>query len=234
MQDGNHIQSSKDQFFSGVRGLLPITVGVFPFALIVGISAVEVGLTSFEGIGMSLIVFAGAAQLAALQLIGSGAAAGVIVFTVWVINLRFTLYSASLSPHFKGLSTRWKALLASLLTDQAYTVAITQFEKDQNTPLKHYYYLGAAVLLWLTWQVGATLGVLLGTQVPPSWSLDFAIPLTFIALVVPRLKNLSSVVAAVVAGGVTTAAAGLPYNLGLPLGVFAGIGVGYLLEAKKP
>ena len=124
------------------------------------------------------IVFAGAAQLAGLQLIGAGAPAIVTILTAWMINLRFTLYSASLAPHFKGQSTRWKALLAYLLTDQAYAVSIIEFENRKDKPGKHWFYFGAAVGLWLTWQVGTALGVFLGTQVPVSWSLDFAILLT--------------------------------------------------------
>jgi 4-azaleucine resistance transporter AzlC len=226
------MDSANTRFLSGVKAILHILLGVAPFSMISGIAAVENGLLPIHGIGMSIIVFAGAAQLAGLQLIGAGAPAIVSILTAWMINLRFMLYSASLSPHFKDRSTRWKALLAYLLTDQAYAVSIIEFENRKDKPGKHWFYFGAAVGLWLTWQVGTALGVFLGTQVPDSWSLDFAIPLTFIALVVPALRDRPALVAGLLAGLIASLGAGLPYNLGLPLAVVTGIGVGMLLERK--
>ena len=110
------------RFWAGLSTLSPIVIGVLPFAMIAGIASIEAGLSPLEGQGMSLIVFAGASQLAGLQLMGTGAAPVVTILTVWIINLRFMLYSASLGPHFKDLSTAWKALLAHIMTDQAYAV----------------------------------------------------------------------------------------------------------------
>jgi 4-azaleucine resistance transporter AzlC len=206
---------------------------VIPFALIVGISAVGSGLSSVEGIGMSLVVFAGASQLAGLQLIAASASVVVIVFTVWVINVRFMLYSASLGVHFKDLPFPWKAGLAWLLTDQAYAVSIVEFENNPDNPHKKWFYLGACVVMWAVYILGTAVGVLVGAQIPESWSLDFAIPLTFIALAIPAIKHRADLVAGVLAGGITTFGVGLPYNLGLPLGVLVGIGVGMLLEGNQ-
>ncbi|KAA3643161.1 MAG: branched-chain amino acid ABC transporter permease [Chloroflexi bacterium] len=218
------------RFWTGFRALSPIVIGVIPFAMIAGIAAIEVGLSPLEGQSMSLIVFAGAAQLAGMQLIDSGATPIVMILTVWIINLRFMLYSASLGQHFKNIKTIWKAILAFILTDQAYAVSILEFEKNAEKPHKHWYYFGAAVLLWITWQLGTAAGLLLGTEVPESWSLDFAIPLTFIALLVPALKDRPAAFAALAAAVVVVLALGLPYNLGLPLAALAGIGVGMFTE----
>jgi predicted branched-subunit amino acid permease len=191
------------------------------------------GLSSIEGIGMSLIVFAGAAQLAGLQLIAAGASVVVIAFTVWVINVRFMLYSASLGVHFKDLPFSWKAGLAWLLTDQAYAMAIIEFENNHNNPHKRWFYLGAGVLMWAVYILGTAVGVFVGAQVPASWSLDFAIPLTFIALAIPAIKHRADLIAGLLAGGITTFGVGLPYNLGLPLGVVVGIAAGMLMEGKQ-
>ena len=221
------------RFWAGLSTLSPIVIGVLPFAMIAGIASIEAGLSPLEGQGMSLIVFAGASQLAGLQLMGTGAAPVVTILTVWIINLRFMLYSASLGPHFKDLSTAWKALLAHIMTDQAYAVAILEFEKNENKPNKHWFYLGAAVLMWLTWQLGTAAGLLLGAQVPESWSLDFAVPLTFIALLVPALKDRPAALAALAAGVIAVLALGLPYNLGLPLAALTGIGVGLFTESNS-
>lgn len=198
--------------------------------MIAGISSVEVGLNFTETMQIGLILFAGAAQLAALQLISEQANAWVIILTAWIINLRFLLYSASLAPHLRSANAKLKPLLAFLITDQAYVVSILEFESKQKRPHKHWYYFGAAALMWLTWLVGIVAGALLGAQVPSAWSLDFAIPLTFIALLVPATKDRPAAAAAVVAGLLAAFLINLPFNLGLPTGVVIGIGVGLLVE----
>ena len=198
--------------------------------MIAGISSVEVGLNFTETMQIGLILFAGAAQLAALQLISEQANAWVIILTAWIINLRFLLYSASLAPHLRSANAKLKPLLAFLITDQAYVVSILEFESKQKRPHKHWYYFGAAALMWLTWLVGIVAGALLGAQVPSAWSLDFAIPLTFIALLVPATKDRPAAAAAVVAGLLAAFLINLPFNLSLPTGVVIGIGVGLLVE----
>lgn len=226
------MQSAQSRFFSGVKAIAPILFGVIPFAIIAGISSIEVGLNLMEIAGMALILFAGAAQLAALQLIGENANFWVIILTAWIINLRFLLYSASLAPHLKASTAKWKPLLAYLITDQAYAVSILEFEENQARTNKNWYFLGAATLMWLTWQFGMLVGALVGARVPEAWSLNFAIPLTFIALLVPALKDRPAIAAAFVAGLLAAALIGLPYNLGLPLAVIIGIGVGLIVEGK--
>jgi predicted branched-subunit amino acid permease len=142
------------------------------------------------------------------------------------------LYSASLAPYLASLSTRWKVLLAYLLTDEAYAPSIIKYEKEGVQPFSHWFLFGAGFALWFTWQVSTALGIFLGTAIPESWSLDFALPLTFIAMVVPVLKNRPAIAAAFSAGVVALVAYSLPFRLGLILAALVGIAVGTLLENK--
>jgi 4-azaleucine resistance transporter AzlC len=224
--------SRKRAFLQGAKDMSPILLGVAPFGLIAGIAAVSVGLSLTEAIGMSLIIYAGASQLAALELINQQAAMPVIILTALIINLRFTIYSASLAPHFRDLPLAWKSPLAYCLTDQAYAIAISAFTRDDDLPCKPFYYFGAAGSMWATWQVAVVAGALLGAQVPVSWHLEFAIPLTFLALLVPAIKDRPAAWAAVTAGVVVLLAKPLPFNLGLFAAALVGITAGYMAEKR--
>ena len=214
----------------GVRDVSPLLLGIVPFGFIAGIAAVNAGLGLPEAIGLSVVVFAGAAQLAALDLIGRDAPLAIIVVTAVVINLRMVMYSASIAPHFQNLPARLKAALAYLLTDQAYALAISRYRTtDSATSVA--YYLGVAVTLWLVWQLTTVAGVVLGTSVPESFGLEFAVPLVFLALLVPAMDDGPTTVAGVVGGTVAVAAAGLPLNLGLLLGAAVGVATGLLSES---
>jgi 4-azaleucine resistance transporter AzlC len=208
-------------------------VGVFPFGMIFGVLALGAGIPPGISQAMSSVIFAGSSQFVMAQLVGSGTPALVIVLTIAVVNLRHALYSASISPYIKHLPGSWKALLAYLLTDEAYAVAILKYEMDGQTPLRHWYFLGAGLALWSCWQISTALGIFLGAVIPASWSLDFTLALTFIALVVPALKDRPAAAAALVAAATAVLAYGLPYKLGLVLAALVGILAGLLLEGRK-
>lgn len=214
---------------AGIKATLPLLLGVIPFGLIYGVSAAQVGLSMGETGGLSVVVFAGASQLAMLQLFADEAAVPVLIATGLVINLRLAMYSASIAPHLQHLPVLKRLGLAYLLTDQAYALAIHRYT-EQPTDHRAAFFLGAAVPFWLTWQTCSLLGFRLGTSVPAHWHLDFAIPLTFIALLVPTLKSRSSVLTALVSGSVALGATVLPYNLGLIVAAVVGIAAGLLLE----
>lgn len=220
-------------FWAGVRAEFPLLIGVFPFGLIYGALALSAGLSSAAAQMMSSIVFAGSSQFVATQLIHEAAPGLVIVLTIAVVNLRHMLYSASVAPYLKGLSTRWKALLAYLLTDEAYAATIIHYEEEGLTPSSHWFFLGAGLSLWSTWQVSTAAGIFLGAAIPASWPLDFALPLTFIAMVVPVLKDRPVIASAVSAGVVALLAYDLPYKLGLILAALIGILVGIFVEGRK-
>ncbi len=213
------------EFISGVKGELPILVGVVPFGMIYGILALGAGMSTGEAQAMSAVVFAGSAQFMLVQMAGAGTPTLVMVLTGFVINLRHALYSASVAPYLRHLSTPWKALLAYLLTDEAYAVIITHYNKadEGHANFKHWYYLGAGLALWSSWQISSAVGIFLGTRVPPEWSLDFTLALTFIALVIPALEDRASLLSAIAAGFTAVLAFDMPYKLGLLTAALVGI-----------
>ncbi|MBK9925414.1 MAG: AzlC family ABC transporter permease [Anaerolineales bacterium] len=219
-------------FWAGVRAEIPLLVGVFPFGMIYGALALNAGLSKLTAQMMSSIVFAGSAQFVTAQLVHDAAPGFVILLTIAVVNLRHMLYSASLAPYLASLPTRWKALLSYLLTDEAYAPTIIKYEQDGVQPFSHWFLLGTGLALWSTWQISTVFGIFLGTAIPDSWSLDFALPVTFIAMVVPVLKGRPYIAAAVSAGVVALVAYSLPFKLGLILAALVGIVVGTVLEKK--
>ena len=225
--------STRRDFAAGARAIAPLMLGVTPFALIAGVTAVDAGMTVLQALGMSVVIFAGASQLAANDLIGRSAPVAVVVLTVVVINLRFVMYSASIAPYFRRFAAPWKWVGAYVLTDQAYALSITEFrETAREVRSRKAFYFGAALTLWVTWQVGTVVGALAGANVPAGLSLEFAVPLTFMALLFPAVKDRPATLAALVAGGVGVLGAALPFNLGLVLATVAGIGAGVLAEVR--
>lgn len=223
--------ASRSFFLAGVRAELPIVLGVLPFGLIYGVLAISAGLSPALAVASSMIVFAGSAQFIGAQLIGAGAPALVIWATTFIVNLRHLLYSAALAPHAAHLSRRWQLLLGYLLTDEAYVVTAVHYEGDHGQAGdRHWFWLGAGLTLWTSWQLSTLTGVLFGTQVPASWSLDFTLALTFIGMVVPLCRYRPNLAAALVAGAVAVLTNGLPYRLGLMAATLSGIAAGVLLE----
>jgi 4-azaleucine resistance transporter AzlC len=224
------MSESRKAFWNGVKAEIPLLIGVFPFGMIYGALALNAGLSAFASQMMSSMVFAGSAQFITTQLVGEGAPVFVMILTIAVVNLRHMLYSASLAPYLKHLSTKWKVLLSYLLTDEAYAPSILQYEKEGVQTHNHWFLFGAGFALWVNWQISTALGILLGTRIPNNLQLDFALPLTFIAMVVPVLKKMPMVAAALSAGITALLAYSLPFKLGLILAALIGILVGTLLE----
>lgn len=220
-------------FLAGMRDCAPILLGMAPFGLICGAVCVDAGMPVWAALGFSTIIFAGASQLAAVQLMADHASLAVVVLTGLVINARFLMYSASIAPHFKGLSPARRGVIGYLLTDQAYAMSIARFGRGRDsTADKALYFLGAGLTVWASFCSTAWAGAALGAFIPPSWDLGFAIPLTFIAVVVPAIKDRPTVLAGAGAGLTAVLADGLPYNLGLLAGAVTGILTGYLAERR--
>jgi 4-azaleucine resistance transporter AzlC len=216
---------------AGARAIVPVLLALLPFGLAFGATASSSGFSALETLGMSVFVAAGAAQLAMIPLVSAGASVAVIVLTVLVINLRLMLYSASLAPHFRSLPLWWKGLLSYHLTDQAYAATITRFDEGETQePDKRWYFLGTGLTIWTTWQVATMTGVLLGARISEGWSLDFVLPLVFIALAIPAIKNRASGAAALAAGVTSVFAASLPLNLGLIGAALVGVLGGLAME----
>lgn len=228
----NHTEK-KQAFFCGVWALLPLVPGVIPFGLVTGITATEQGFSPLETLLMTLLMFAGAAQLVALQLLREEVLPLVILLTVLVVNLRFMMYSASIAPHIHALPRRWKWPLAYMLSDQAYALSILRFTTAEPHDRNLFFFAGSAIAMWLSWNLSVLLGLLLGTGLPASWALDFAIPLAFMAILIPSIRNCAHLSAACVGGLVAVLGVELPYNLGLLLAALAGICAGVQVEQRS-
>lgn len=199
--------------------------------MIYGVLALAAGIPPLPAQAMSAIVFAGSAQFITTQLFAGGTPLLLTVLTIFVVNLRHALYSASIAPYVQRLRPLWKLALAYLLTDEAYAVVIADYQRRPHlSPHAHGYFLGAGLALWSGWQASTAVGVFLGTVVPQSLSLDFTLALTFIAIIVPTLKDRALITAAVVASVVAVLAVGLPYKLGLLLAAFCAILAGYWMK----
>jgi predicted branched-subunit amino acid permease len=220
-------------FLEGARDALPALLAVVPFGLVTGVAAASV-LTVAQAIGMSYLMFAGSAQLAALQLIGLGSPFVVVLATTLLINLRFALYSAIFAPHLRVAPWPLRALVAATMTDHAMAFASRRFGTHPERGDKVAYFAGLGLSIWLFWTSSSTIGVLVGTALPAGWSLDFAVPLMFLGLWVATLMRGRSPVW--VAGGVAAVVAvlarPLPLNAGLLLAAFAGIGAGLWWEHR--
>jgi len=175
---------------------------------------------------MSSVVFAGSSQFMLVQLVNLGAPAIMMILTGFVINLRHALYSASVAPYVRHLSTLWKFILSYLLTDEAYAVTIMHYQDKSESKNKHWFLLGAGLALWSCWQLSTAAGIFLGAQVPPNWGLDFTLALTFIALAVPAINDKASFLSDFSAGLNALLTRGLPYKLNLIAAALVGITVG--------
>jgi len=231
--NGETDSGAQRSYWQGVKAVSPLIPGIFPFAVIAGASAIELGLSSLAAVGLSILVFAGASQLVFIELLALSSPVMVLVATALVVNLRFSMYSAAIAPYFKHLSRGWKAFLAYQLTDQAFLLSLQRFQRDGKPAGDKWYYLGAASTLWIIWQLGSLIGIYLGRALPASWSLDFAVPLSFLALLVPALVSRGTVLAALTSGVVVLFSRHLPYNLGLITAAIAGLTVGMIWERRQ-
>jgi predicted branched-subunit amino acid permease len=182
---------------------------------------------------MSALIFSGAAQIVATQLLAAGAPVAVTILTCFVVGLRFLMYSAAMAPHLRPLPPRWRHALAFLLTDQAFAAGVRRFRETGDARSGASYFLGAGVLLWTTWQVSCLAGYWAGNVIPAAWSLEFVVPLCFLALLVPALEDRATRVAALASGAAVMALDALPMRLSLVCAGLIGIAAGTIAEARR-
>lgn len=226
----------RDEFIAGFRGVLPLLIGSMPFALIFGAVAVTGGVSPLAAAAMSAIVFAGSAQFVGVGMVAAGASNWVIILTTLVVNLRHVLYGATLAPHLKHLSQRWMVPLGFWLTDESFVVAIQRYNRDDGSPVKHWYHLGTSLPLYINWQLFTWLGLWAGRAIPnpTGWGLDFAFPATFIGMLVPLIINRAIAACVICAGMATVLFHGLPNKLGLIVAALCGVAGGMLVERWFP
>jgi len=218
-------------FRLGQRAILPLLPGAFAWGLISGVAMVKGGLTVPWAITMSLLVYAGSAQLAALPLIVAGAPMWVIVATGLITNLRFVIYSAALRPYFADEPWRRRAALGFFMTDFTFT-RFMRAAQEGSLPERNRdaWFAGVCSSNWVTWQVSALTGIIGASYVPTQWGLQFTGTLALVALVGPSLNVRPAVVGAVVAAVVALLAFPLPFKLGLFCAAIAGIAAATLAD----
>ena len=195
-------------FLKGVIDVSPLMIPVVPFGLIFGVLAIDVGFTPMETMGMSLIIFGGASQIVLLQLFSGGASSLVIISSVGAVNSRHLLYGAVVSEHLSDLKLIWKIIISYFLIDQAFARSNEYFKKNKDEN-KYFHLVGGGATCWIIWQSTTFLGIILGAAIPEKLGLSFAIPLTFLALLINDFRKLVNVFVIIVSGLVAT----LGYNI---------------------
>jgi 4-azaleucine resistance transporter AzlC len=213
-------------FIDGSKAVSPLLIGVVPFGLVFGVIAADSVIGPALAWATSFIIFGGAAQLATIQLFDEGVVAVVVIATALVIGSRHVMYSAALVPYFQHFPRWSRFVLPYVLTDQAFAVSMVRFQDLDDPVEQRWFYTGAALTLWISWQLSTLIGVLVGAQLPEALSLEFAIPLVFIALLVLTVRTRPELVAALVGGAAAVIAAPAPLGLGLIVGALAGVTAG--------
>mgnify|MGYP002626172898 CR=1 FL=1 len=228
------LHNSRAEFLAGARATIPLLVGAAPFGLIYGALAVAAGLSPLAAAAMSAFVFAGSAQFLAVGLVGAGATVPVILLTTLVVNLRHMLYSATLAPHMGRLPRKALLPLGFWLTDESFAVAAKRYSQPGGEE-RHWFLLGSELAMYLNWQLVTWIGILAGRAIPDpaAWSLDFAMVVTFIGILVPEIKTRPTLLAVLVAGGAALLANDLPHQAGLLLAALLGIAAGMLAERSQ-
>ncbi len=228
-----HAPSPREEFLAGSREIAPNLIGTIPFGLVTGVAAIAAGMTPLQGIALSVLAFSGIAQLVVCQLVAVQSPLAITVAAAAVVSLRLLMYSAALAPHLAHLDRRWRMVIAYLMTDQSFATTVRHFTEPGERRHRHWHFMGSGLTLYVTWQAAVIVGVFAGAGVPASWSLDFVVVLTFIALLVPVVRTRADLAAAIVAGAIALALAGLPYRLSLIAGSIAGIAVGLAIERTR-
>ena len=227
----HNMEENWREFWKGVLAQIPVQLGVVPFGLVFGVLGIASGLTALQTIFMSSIIFGGASQVVFAQLWSIGASPIVTGGSVAIINSRHIIYSANISKYISVLSLRWRLALGYLLTDEAFAISFQEFENRNR--FAHYHLLGGGLTLWVFWQISTVTGVFLGANIPPYLNLEFAIPLTFIAIILPKLKSTAQISTAVTASIIAIFGQEIPYGLWIIVASISGMFIGGLINQRK-
>ena len=212
--------------------VIPLTIPVIPFGIIYGVVGVELGLSPLVTFAMSFIIFAGSSQIAFVQLYTAGASPLVMISSVLAINSRHFLYSAVLAQYLNKLNLYWKILLSYLMTDQSFSVSLSYFKKNQKKTFSHYHMLGSGFTLWLLWQISTLSGIVLGNVIPEALGLEFAIPLTFLSLIIAELKKYDHLLIIIISGAISLITYNFPLKVYIILSAFVGLVAAFILTTK--
>jgi 4-azaleucine resistance transporter AzlC len=191
-------------FFKGVKDTSPLMIPVVPFGIIFGVLAIDLGLSPLTTIAMSIIIFGGASQIIFLQLFSAGASSLVILSSVGAVNSRHLLYGTVLSEHLSDLNLTWKIIVSYFLVDQAFAVSNNYFKNNKKEKNKYFHLIGGGLNCWSIWQITTIIGIYLGSIIPDKLGLTFAIPLTFLALLVNDFRKLINILVIISSGSIAT------------------------------
>ena len=218
----------------GVRELLPLAPGVFAWGLVTGVAMVKSGLSVSEALGLSLLAYAGSAQLAALPLIATAAPLWLVALTALIVNLRFLVYSAVTRVHFLHLSAAKRLWLGYIVGDVMFVRFTSLLEKEPEYPQRIAYYTGGALCNWVIWQVSSILGIFASERIPTEWGLELAGTLALISLLVPLCRHQATLCGVIVAGVVAVLTHDWPLRLGMLLGIGLGMVAAMTIERSAP
>lgn len=219
----------KQEMILGAKEIAPLLVGVIPFGVSTGLYSVESGFSVFDSLLMSVLIFAGASQVATASLLSTEAPFWIVVATASLINLRFLIYSATVSPFIHKASKSLRVFMAYAMTDNAFIVTTREKYTGQD---KSAYYIGGCIIVWIVWQASFLLGASFGKIIPDEWSLEFSLPLVFLFFTVPLLKTKENVIAASIAAvSAVIFVPILPIQSGLIVSILCGAFAG--IAAKK-
>ncbi len=227
-------ETTKSIFWQGVRDGAPFILVIIPFSTLFGVVATEAGLNVFETLTFSVLVIAGAAQFTAVELLRNDAPTVIALVSALAVNLRMAMYSASLVPYLGQASVGQRALAAYFTVDQTYACAVLKFEQNPDWTIgqRLTYFFSVALPICPLWYIFTVVGAMIGGSIPEGLALDFAIPVTFLALIGPMLRTRAHVAAALVSVTVALLLAFLPYNLGLLVAGLAGMMAGAEVERR--
>ena len=216
-------------FLKGIIDVSPLMIPVVPFGLIFGILAIDVGFSPLATMGMSLIIFGGASQIILLQLFSGGASSLVIISSVGAVNSRHLLYGAVVSEHVSDLKMIWKIIVSYFLIDQAFAIS-NEYLKKNKEKNKYFHLIGGGFTCWIVWQTTTFLGIILGAAIPEKLGLSFAIPLTFLAILVNDFRKFINVIVIIVSGLVATFGFNyIPYKAYVIVAAITGLFVAMIL-----
>ena len=227
------MKRSLEIFFKGVIDVSPLMIPVVPFGLIFGILAIDIGFSPLATMGMSLIIFGGASQIVLLQLFSGGASSLVIISSVGAVNSRHLLYGAVVSEHVSDLKLIWKIIISYFLIDQAFARSNEYFKKSTEKN-KYFHLIGGGVTCWIIWQSTTFLGIILGAAIPEKLGLSFAVPLTFLAILIDDFRKINNLIVIVTSGMVATIGFNfIPYKAYVIVAAFIGLIVAFILTQIK-
>lgn len=226
-----------EPFLAGARASLPALPGTFSFGIITGVAMIGAGLSPVTAMGMSLIAYAGTAQLVALQLMVTGAPLFVIVLAAFIVNLRFVLFSLTVGPKLPPLRLRSRWMMSYLLSDNGYGFTVDRFTHRPTDPENYPFLVGVCWMIWIGWESGSLVGILFGSVVPVGWSLEFVVTLTFLGFGIAAVVDRATLAAFAVGSVVAVLGWAWPLRLGLIVAAVAGVAAGLMVErmtASRP